>query len=123
MRKFLQKFKLFNMAVSDRNDVLTEVFKTKGIIIGSPALNNGLLPTIKPILEDLKGLKFKNKVGAAFGSYGWSGENVKLIEETLEKARIKILQEGIKFKWQPTNEELGKCVEFGRSFAMKMKAA
>ncbi|MGB8217747.1 MAG: flavodoxin domain-containing protein [Candidatus Methanoperedens sp.] len=117
------KFKLFNMAVSDRNDVLTEVFKTKGIIIGSPTLNNGLLPTIKPILEDLKGLKFKNKVGAAFGSYGWSGENVKLIEETLEKAKIKILQEGIKFKWQPTEEELGKCVEFGRSFAVKMKAA
>ncbi|MCZ7399045.1 MAG: flavodoxin domain-containing protein [Candidatus Methanoperedens sp.] len=115
------KFKLFNMAVSDRNDVLTEVFKTKGIIIGSPTLNNGLLPTIKPILEDLKGLKFKNKVGAAFGSYGWSGENVKLIEETLEKAKVKILLDGIKFKWQPTKEELGKCVEFGRSFAVKMK--
>lgn len=116
------KYKFFNMAVCDRNDVLTEIFKTKGIIIGSPALNNGLLPTIKPILEDLKGLKFKNKVGAAFGSFGWSGENVKLIEETLEKAKIKILQEGIKFKWQPSKEELEKCVEFGRSFAQKMKA-
>ena len=115
------KHKLFNMAVSDRNDVLTEVFKTKGIIIGSPTLNNGLLPTIKPILEDLKGLKFKNKVGAAFGSYGWSGENVKLIEETLEKAKIKVVQEGIKFKWQPTKDELEKCVEFGRGFAVKMK--
>ena len=117
------KYKFFNMAVCDRNDVLTEVFKTKGIIIGSPALNNGLLPTIKPILEDLKGLKFKNKVGAAFGSYGWSGENVKHIEETLEKAKIKILQEGIKFKWQPSKEELDKCVEFGRQFAQKMKAS
>jgi anaerobic nitric oxide reductase flavorubredoxin len=117
------KYKMFNMAVCDRNDVLTEIFKTKGIIIGSPALNNGLLPTIKPILEDLKGLKFKNKAGAAFGSYGWSGENVKLIEETLEKAKIKILQEGIKFKWQPSKEELEKCVEFGKSFAQKMKSA
>ena len=117
------KYKMFNMAVCDRNDVLTEIFKTKGIIIGSPTLNNGLLPTIKPILEDLKGLKFKNKVGAAFGSYGWSGENVKLIEETLGKAKIKILQEGIKFKWQPSKEELEKCVEFGKSFAQKMKAA
>jgi flavorubredoxin len=116
------KYKIFNIAVCDRNDVLTEVFKTKGILIGSPTLNNGLLPTIMPILEDLKGLKFKNKVGAAFGTYGWSGENVKLIEEILEKAKIKILQEGIKFKWQPTKEELGKCVEFGRSFAQKMKA-
>jgi len=77
------------------------------------------LPTIKPILEDLKGLKFKNKVGAAFGSYGWSGENVKLIEETLVKAKIKVLQEGIKFKWQPSMDELEKCVEFGQSFAKK----
>ena len=117
------KFKLFNMAVSDRNDVLTEIFKTKGIIIGSPTLNNGLLPTIKPILEDLKGLKFKNKVGAAFGSYGWSGENVKLIEENLEKARIKKLQEGIKIKWQPTKEELEKCVEFGRNFAKSLRSS
>ncbi|MCZ7356158.1 MAG: flavodoxin domain-containing protein [Candidatus Methanoperedens sp.] len=111
------KYKLFNMAVCDRNDVLTEVFKAKGVIIGSPTLNNGLLPTIKPILEDLKGLRFKNKVGAGFGTYGWSGENVKLIEENLERSRIKILQEGIKFKWQPTKDELEKCVEFGRNFA------
>jgi flavorubredoxin len=116
------KYKIFNIAICDRNDVLTEIFKTKGILIGSPTMNNGLLPTIMPILEDLKGLKFKNKVGAAFGTYGWSGENVKLIEEILEKAKIKILQEGIKFKWQPTKEELDKCVEFGRSFAQKMKA-
>lgn len=111
------RYKLFHMGVSDRNDVLTEVFKAKGIIIGSPTLNNGLLPTIMPILEDLKGLKFKNKVGAAFGSYGWSGENVKIIEENLDKAKIKRLQEGIKIKWQPTREELDKCIEFGRNFA------
>lgn len=115
------EFKLFHMAVCDRNDVLTEIFKAKGILIGSPTLNNGLLPTIKPILQDLKGLKFKNKVGAAFGSYGWSGENVKCIEQNLEKANIKILQEGIKFKWQPTRDELRRCVEFGRSFAAMMK--
>jgi flavorubredoxin len=115
------KHKLFHMAVCDRSDVITEIFKAKGILIGSPTLNNGLLPTIKPILEDLKGLRFRNKVGAAFGSYGWSGENVKLIEENIEKARIKVVQEGIKFKWQPTVEELEKCVEFGRSFAAKMK--
>jgi flavorubredoxin len=116
------KYKIFNMAICDRNDVLTEIFKTKGILIGSPTMNNGLLPTIMPILEDLRGLKFKNKVGAAFGTYGWSGECVKIIEEILEKAKIKILQEGIKFKWQPTKEELEKCEEFGRSFAQKMKA-
>lgn len=106
----------------DRNDVITEIFKAKGILIGSPTLNNGLLPSIMPILEDLKGLRFKNRVGAAFGSYGWSGESVKLIEENLEKARIKILQEGIRCKWQPTREELKKCIEFGKEFGAKLKA-
>ncbi len=117
------KHKLFHMAVCDRSDVIAEIFKARGIIIGSPTLNNGLLPTIKPILEDLKGLRFKNKIGAAFGSYGWSGENVKLIEENLEKARIPVAQEGLKIKWQPTKDELEKCVEFGRAFAAKMRAA
>lgn len=115
------RYKLFHMGVSDRNDVLTEVFKAKGIMIGSSTLNNGLLPTIKPILEDLKGLKFKNKVGAAFGSYGWSGENIKIIEENLEKAKIKKLQEGIKIKWQPNKEELDKCIEFGKNYANSLK--
>ncbi|KCZ71971.1 putative flavoprotein [Candidatus Methanoperedens nitroreducens] len=117
------KFRLFNMAVSDRNDVLTEVLKARGILIGSPALNNGLLPTIQPILEDLKGLKFKNKAGAAFGSYGWSGENIKHIEQNLEKARIPIVQEGLKIKWQPTKEELDRCVEFGRNFAKSLRSS
>ncbi|VVB88835.1 Type A flavoprotein FprA [uncultured archaeon] len=116
------KFKLFNIAVNDRNDVLTEVFKAKGILVGSPTLNNGLLPTIKPILEDLKGLRFKNKVGAAFGTYGWSGENIKIIEDNLQKAKIKKLQDGIKFKCQPRKEELEKCVEFGRNFAKALKS-
>src|SRR5450759_5096510 len=70
--------KLLYMPVSDRNDVITEIFKAKAILVGSPTLNNGLLPTMLPILEDLRGLKFQNKIGAAFGSYGWSGESVKI---------------------------------------------
>lgn len=117
------KYNLFNIADHDRNDVLTEVFKAKGILLGCPTMNNGLLPTIMPILEDLKGLRFKNKVGAAFASYGWSGESLKQLEDRLKGAKIEILLEGIKFKWQPTMEELGACVEFGSDFAKKMKSS
>ena len=76
---------MFHMAVSDRNDVITEVFKAKAVIVGSPTFNQGVLPTIAPILEDLRGLKFQNKIGAAFGTYGWSGESVKIIEEHLKQ--------------------------------------
>ncbi len=115
--------KLFHMACSDRNDVITEIFKSKAIIIGSPTLNNGLLPTISPIFEDVRGLKFKNKIGAAFGSYGWSGEGVKLIEERLSKFGIPIAAEGVRAKWQPTEDDLEACRELGRSMADKIAGA
>ena len=106
-------YKIFNLAVSDRNDVLVEVFRARTILVGSPTINNGPLPTIMPVLTDIKGLKFKNKIGAAFGSYGWSGEAVKAIEEHLAASGIHIIRDGIKFKWQPRPEELDACRAFG----------
>jgi flavorubredoxin len=110
------------MAVSDRNDVITEVFKAKAVIVGSPTFNQGVLPTLAPILEDLKGLKFKNKIGAAFGSYGWSGESVKIIEEHLSNSRIKLVAEGVRAKWQPKPDDLAKCEELGRTVAQAINA-
>jgi len=115
-------YKLFHMAISDRNDVITEVFKARAIIIGSPTLNQGLLPTISPILEDLKGLKFQNKIGAAFGSYGWSGESVKLIEEHLARCNIPVVAPGVRAKWQPTAADLAECEQLGRTVAQAVKA-
>lgn len=117
------RFQVFHMAVSDRNDVITEVFKAKAVVIGSPTLNNGVLPTITPILEDLRGLKFQNKVGAAFGSYGWSGESVKLIEEHLGKCKIPVVSEGVRAKWQPTPADLEACRTLGRKVAASVKSA
>jgi anaerobic nitric oxide reductase flavorubredoxin len=110
-------YQLFYMPTADRNDVIAEIFKTKAVIIGSPTFNQGLLPTIAPILEDLKGMKFQNKVGAAFGCYGWSGEAVKIIEEHLTNSKIPLAAEGIRAKWQPRDEDLAKCREFGEAIA------
>jgi anaerobic nitric oxide reductase flavorubredoxin len=110
-------YKTFYLPTSDRNDIVTEIFKTKAIIVGSPTFNQGLLPTITPILEDLKGLRFQNKIGAAFGCYGWSGESVKLIEEHLQKCQIPLVAEGILAKWQPKPEDLDRCREMGRTVA------
>jgi anaerobic nitric oxide reductase flavorubredoxin len=113
--------KLFHMAVSDRNDVLTEIFKTRAVVVGSPTLNNGLLPSIMPLLEEMKGLRFQNKIGAAFGAYGWSGESVKLIEEHLEKCKIPVVRPGVKAKWQPTADDLKACRQLGRDVAEAVK--
>lgn len=113
--------KIYFMATTDRNDVVTEIFKSKAVIIGSPTFNQGLLPSITPILEDLKGLKFQNKIGAAFGCYGWSGESVKLIEEHLALCKIPVITEGVRAKWQPKPEELAKCREMGGVIAKAVK--
>jgi anaerobic nitric oxide reductase flavorubredoxin len=114
-------YKILNLAVSDRNDVLVEVFKARTILVGSSTINNGVLPTIMPVMTDVKGLKFKNKIGAAFGSYGWSGEAVKIIEEQLAAAGFGIIRDGLRFKWQPRPEELDACRAFGREVAEATK--
>jgi flavorubredoxin len=115
-------YKMFHVAVSDRNDVTTEVFKAKAIIVGSPTFNQGILPTISPIFEDLRGLKFQNKIGAAFGSYGWSGESVKIIEEHLNNSKIQLVVEGVRAKWQPKPDDLEKCQELGKKVAQAINA-
>jgi anaerobic nitric oxide reductase flavorubredoxin len=111
---------LFHMASGDRNDVIAEVFRAKAVIVGSPTLNRGLLPTITPVLEDLKGLRFRNKIGAAFGTYGWSGESLGIIEEHLKHCGIAVPVPGVKAMWQPTEEDLARCVELGRAVAKAM---
>jgi anaerobic nitric oxide reductase flavorubredoxin len=116
-------FKLFHMAVSDRNDVITEIFQSGGLVIGSPTLNNGVLPTVAPILEDVKGLKFTNKVTAAFGSYGWSGEAVNTIEQHFEDSKLPVSVEGVRAQWQPTSEDLTNCRQLGNAVGQKVLEA
>jgi len=115
-----KKCKIINASVTDKSDLVVDIFKAKGIIVGSPTVNNNVLSAISVVLEEIKSLKFKNKVGAAFGSYGWSGEAPKIISQKLTDAGVKVIQDYIQFKFNPTEEELEKCVEFGRNFAEKM---
>lgn len=115
-------YKIFNISTADRNDVFAEIFKAKGILLGSSTVNNGLLTSIMPVIEDLMGLKFVNRVGAAFGSYGWSGESPKLLSEYLTKAKVKVIQDGLKIKYMPDEHDLEECIKFGKDFAEKMLA-
>jgi len=97
-----------------RSDIMTEVLDAKAIVIGSPTLNNGLFPTLADFLTYMKGLKPKNKIGAAFGSYGWSGESVKLIEKELSELKFDLIQPGMKVQYVPDSENLDACYAFGR---------
>jgi len=111
---------LFRLPVSDRGDMIKEFLDARGILIGSSTINNGVLATVAPFLEELQGLRPVNKVAAAFGSYGWGGGAVKTIEDKLQKAGIKIVAPAITVNWVPDKNELQKCFEFGREFAKKV---
>ena len=109
--------KLMNSAKYDKNDIMTEVFSSKTVLIGSSTINNGYLHSIAGTLEMIKGLKFKNKKAAAFGSYGWSGESVKLINKEIEASGFELINEGIRIQWKPTEKNVQECIAFGREIA------
>lgn len=113
--------KLFNVGKADKNDAVTEAFKSKAVLVGSSTINKGILYSVAGILELIKGLSFKNKKAAAFGSYGWSGESVQIITEELRKGGFEIIDDGIKALWNPDEESLSKCFELGRKFGEALK--
>lgn len=112
--------KLLNASKDDKNDIITQIFKSKGIVLGSPVVNNEILHSISGLMEMVKGLKFKGKKAAAFGSYGWSGENVKLLNGKLKDAGFDVVNDGIRSLWVPDEDELSKIRDFGRTLAEKM---
>ena len=113
--------KMLNLAKSDKNDVITEIFKSKAILAGSPTVNKGILTSLAAMLEEVRGLAFKNKKAACFGSYGWSGESVKVLNELVKTAGFELVNDGLKVLWNPDSEAVKQCIEFGKNFAQAVK--
>jgi len=97
--------KVFNISKSDKNEVMTEVFKSKALAVGSPTVANSILSPVAGWLEFLKQLKFKKKKAAAFGCYGWSGESVKVLQESLKGAGFHVIPENIRAEWVAKEED------------------
>ena len=114
---------IYKLPISDKHDAIAEVLEAKGLLVGSSTVNNDYLPDIPAFLVNLRGLKPKNKIGGAFGSFGWSGGAVKNIETMLQEMKIEIFEPGISLKYWPDEEELNKCFEFGRRFAQRIKGS
>ncbi|MBN1850406.1 MAG: FprA family A-type flavoprotein [Deltaproteobacteria bacterium] len=112
--------KPINLRNSHRSDIITEVLDAGALVIGSPTLNNGLFPTVSDFLTYMKGLKPKNKIAAAFGSYGWSGEAVKLINKELEDMNFEIIDPGLKVEFVPDQASLEACKALGKKIAERL---
>ena len=106
--------KLINLAHSHRSDVMADVLNAKAVILGCATLNNGMLPRMAGFLMYMRGLKPTNKIGAAFGSFGWSGEAVKLMNRAMEDMKFDIIEPGLRVKYVPGHTDLSECVEMGK---------
>ena len=113
--------KIYNSARADRSDIITEVFRSKAILVGSPTVNHGVLTSVAGIMEEIKGLSFKNKKAAAFGAYGWSGEGTKVLSARLTEAGFTLLNDGLKALWDPDIEVREQCRQFGQELASSLK--
>jgi flavorubredoxin len=113
--------KLFDVATSDRTEIIKEMLDAKGFIFGSSTHDNDMLPNIAGFLEFLKGLRPKDRLATVFGSYGWAGGAVKSIENILKETGIELIQPGLSVKYVPDENETKKCYDFGQDFAYKIK--
>ena len=113
--------RLMCMKNNHHSDVMAEVFDAAAVIVGSPTHNNGILPLMADMLTYMKGLRPQNKIASAIGSFGWSGECVKVLTQWLEDMNMEIV-EPVKTKFIPDHEALAKCYEQGKAIAAAIKA-
>jgi flavorubredoxin len=112
--------RLLSARACHRSDIATEILDAGALLVGSPTLNNGIFPTVADAMTYLKGLKPQNLIGAAFGSFGWSGEAPGILEQMLAEMKVEIVSEPLKVKYVPSGEDLARCRELGETLAGKL---
>ncbi len=112
--------KVMPLRGSHRSDVATELIDAGGFIVGTPTINNQMFPTVADMLVYIKGLKFQNLIGAAFGSYGWSGDGARHVREALVDMKIDVIGDVLSAKYVPDEEDLKMCFELGRAVGEKI---
>ncbi|WP_297209905.1 MULTISPECIES: FprA family A-type flavoprotein [Thermodesulfovibrio] len=113
--------KIIKLRATPKSVAIKEIWKYRGLIVGSPTLNNNIFPSVADFLTYLKGLRPKNRLFSAFGSYGWSGEAVKDMFEYARAMKLELFEPGIRVLYKPSEEELNKCYEFGIAFGKALK--
>jgi len=103
-----------NLRTNHRSDIMTELLDASALVVGSPTLNNNIYPTVSDFLTYMKGLRPQNKLGACFGSYGWNGASIKILNSELDSMKFKMIDEtGLKIQYVPDEKGLNACFEYG----------
>ena len=112
---------MWNLKNSHVSDIITQVLTTKLIILGSPTLNNGMIPSMGGFLTYLKGLRPRNRIGFVFGSYGWGGQAVGEIEKILNDLKWDIPMDNININYIPDEKELKNIKTIGNKLGDYLK--
>ncbi|MCP4118688.1 MAG: FprA family A-type flavoprotein [Desulfobacteraceae bacterium] len=114
------KVRVMNTRKCHRSDIMTEMLDAKALVVGSPTLNNGIFPVVADVLTYIKGLRPKNRLAAAFGSFGWSGEAVKILNKEFEAMNLEVVDPGLAVKYVPEPKDLAQCFDLGVTIGQKV---
>ncbi|UCD71458.1 MAG: FprA family A-type flavoprotein [Syntrophobacterales bacterium] len=113
--------KMYRLSNSDRSDIVKEMLEARGLLLGSPTLNNGLYPSVAEFSTYIKGLRPKGRIAAVFGSYGWGMGATKTLSGDLQAAGMEVVDD-LQVKFVPLGEKIDKCEHLGRRVAQMIKA-
>jgi anaerobic nitric oxide reductase flavorubredoxin len=113
--------KIVKLRATPMSVAIKEFWKARGLLVGTPTLNNRMYPSVAEFLHHLAGLRPKARIAGAFGSYGWGGGAVKETNEALKGMKLDVVEPGIEVLYRPSPDDEKKCYEFGREFAKKVR--
>ncbi len=102
---------------------IEDIKSADAIALGSSTFYYKMLPPMEKFIESLTKANVNGKVGAAFGSYGWSGEAPIMIAEKMRELGIKVIDPVLRIQYQPADKDLEECKRLGKDLANKLKKA
>jgi anaerobic nitric oxide reductase flavorubredoxin len=111
---------VLRLSVNPRSEIARQVLESRAFLVGSPTLNNNMFPTVGGFLTYLKGLRPRNRIAGAYGSYGWGGGAVKQVDAELRALGLDVL-DPVDVRYMPSAADLEACHELGRRVARRVK--
>jgi flavorubredoxin len=111
---------MYDLQVGGNLPFVDLIEEADGLAIGSPTINGDAVKPVWDLLSSLAVIKVRDKLGAAFGSYGWSGEAINMIEDRLRGLKLRVPIKGVRARLIPTEEELDRCRDLGMQLAQHL---
>jgi flavorubredoxin len=111
---------LCNIEKMDFGTIERKIIQASGIIVGCPTFSQNILLPVYQLFALINPIRDRNKLAAAFGSYGWSGEGARIMTSALANLKLKVIDDGLMVKFTPHREVLDKCIDYGKAFGIKM---